>query len=259
MDASNPAPPTAEPPDLTADELATYGWQLPVAGFGEEGQRRLKGASVLVSRVGGLGGTVALQLAAAGVGRLIIAHGGELKPSDLNRQLLMAHAGIGTPRIGLAVDRLRSLNPRLEIVAEPANISEDNAARLVAQADLIVDCAPLFAERYLLNRESVAQRRPMVEAAVYGLEFHLTTFVPGTTPCLRCLYPETSTDWTRQFPVFGAVSGVAASLAAMEAIKVLAGFGTPLLGRLLTMDLRQHDVRQLRIRRLPGCPACGTL
>lgn len=258
MAASKPA--TADtPPELTAEELATYDWQFPVAGFGEAGQRRLKGASVLISRIGGLGGTVALQLAAAGVGRLILAHGGNLKPSDLNRQLLMSHGSLGTPRMDQAVARLKALNPRLEIVAEPANISEANAARLVAQADVVVDCAPLFAERYLLNRESVAQRKPMVEAAVHELEFHLTVFVPGETPCLRCLYPEPSTTWTRRFPVFGAVSCVAGSLAAMETIKLLAGFGDTLRGRLLTMDLRNHSVTKLRIRRLPGCPDCGKL
>jgi molybdopterin/thiamine biosynthesis adenylyltransferase len=260
MDASNPVIRVPEaPPELTAEERATADWQLPVSGFGEAGQRRLKGASVLISRVGGLGGMVALHLAAAGVGRLILAHGGNVKPSDLNRQLLMSHASLGTPRIDAAVARLKALNPRLEIIAEPANITEANAARLVAQADLVMDCAPLFAERYLLNREAVAQRKPMVEAAVYELEFHLTLIVPGQTPCLRCLYPEPSTTWTRRFPVFGAVAGVAGSMAAMEAIKQLARLGTGLQGRLFTMDLRNQQVTNLRIRRLPGCPDCGTL
>jgi len=190
MAASNPRPfprPEELLPELTPEERATYEWQLPIAGIGELGQRRLKGASVLISRVGGLGGVVALELAAAGIGRLILAHGGNLRPSDLNRQLLMTHDHLDQPRIESAVRRLKALNPRLEIIAEPSNISEDNAARLVAQADVVVDCAPLFQERYLLNREAMAQRRPMVEAAVYDLDFHLTTFLPGQTGCLRCL------------------------------------------------------------------------
>ncbi len=262
MAGSNRSPfpkPDANLPELTAEERATYEWQLPVGGLGELGQRRLKGASVLISRVGGLGGVVALELAAAGVGRLILAHGGNLRPSDLNRQVLMTQDHLGQPRIESAVRRLKALNPRLEIVAEPANVSPENAARLVAQADLVVDCAPLFQERYLLNREAMRQGRPMIEAAVYDLEFHLTTFLPGRTGCLRCLYPDLSTDWTRRFPVLGAVPGVAGSLAALEAIKVIAGFGEILADRLLTCDLRVFHVKMLRLHRIADCPDCGSV
>lgn len=246
-------------PELTDFERETYGWQLPIAGFGEEGQRRLKGSTVLISRVGGLGGVVAQQLAAAGVGHLILAHGGELRPDDLNRQLLMHSEGLGTMRVEMAREWLQRFNPRLKITAIPSNINAANVRELVAQADLVADCAPLFQERYLLNRECMAQRKPMVECAVHELELHLTVFVPGETPCLRCLYPELSTQWTRRFPVFGAVSGTAGALAAMEVIKHLAQFGSVLTGTLLRMDLRNHQVSKLRIRRMPNCPDCGSL
>ena len=259
MDALNPEllAEVARLPELTTDEVEAYGWQIPVGGFGELAQRRLKGASVLVSRVGGLGGMVAFELAAAGVGRLILAHGGNLRSDDLNRQLLMTHDNIGKPRIDCAVARLKALNPRVEIVAEPANISEDNAARLVGLADVVVDCAPLFEERYLMNREALRQGRPMVEAAVYDLEFHLTTFVPGVTGCLRCLYPQQSPTWTRKFPVLGAVSGTAGGMAALEAIKVITGCAPPLAGRLLTFDLRTYRMSRLKIGRIPGCVDCA--
>ena len=129
-------------PELTPEEQAIHEWQTWIPGLGEEGQRRLKGATVLVSRVGGVGGAVAYALAAAGVGKLILAHAGNIKPSDLNRQWLMTHAGIGTPRLDMAVRRLRELNPRLEIEATPENISGANASTLVARADLAVWCAP---------------------------------------------------------------------------------------------------------------------
>ena len=255
---STPPPAVAGPgPELSVDEREAYSWQLPVGGFGEAAQRRLKGASVLVSRVGGLGGMVAFELAAAGVGRLVLAHGGILRTDDLNRQLLMTHDHVGKPRIESAVARLRALNPRVDLVAEPANVGEDNAARLVAMADVVVDCAPLFEERYLLNREAMRQGRPMVEAAVYDLEFHLTTFLPGRTGCLRCLYPQPSPTWTRRFPVLGAVSGTAGGMAALEAIKVITGFAPPLAGRLLAVDLRSHRTSRLAVRRLPGCPDCA--
>lgn len=257
MDASKT--PEGFLPELTPIEQDTYAWQLDIDGFGEVGQRRLKGASVLISRVGGLGGTVAFQLAAAGVGRLILAHGGAIRHNDLNRQLLMTYDRVGTSRMDSAIERLRALNPRLEIVAEHANVSEENVMRLVEQADVVVDCAPLFVERYAMNRAAMALRRPMVEAAVYDLELHLTTFIPGQTGCLRCLYPQNSTTWTRRFPVLGAVAGVAGSMAALEAIKQIVGLGDVLKDRLLVCDLRSFHTKCLQLRRLPGCPDCGTV
>ncbi|NUN96818.1 MAG: ThiF family adenylyltransferase, partial [Candidatus Omnitrophica bacterium] len=120
-----------------------------IPGFGEEGQVRLRNASVLISRCGGLGGVVAYELAAAGIGRLVLAHAGNVKPSDLNRQILMTHAGIGTSRVESASQKLRELNPRLEIEAVAENVKQENAARLVGSVDLVVDCAPLFEERFL--------------------------------------------------------------------------------------------------------------
>src|SRR5688572_9775523 len=152
---------------LTDEDRATYEWQLWVSGFGEEGQRKLKNASVLVSRVGGVGGAVAYQLAAAGVGRLVLAHAGKVRPDDLNRQLLMTHDNIGRPRMEVAPRRLRELNPDLEVVAVAENVGEDNVGRLVGEADLVVSCAPLFRERLLLNREAVRQGKPLVDCAMY--------------------------------------------------------------------------------------------
>ena len=244
-------------PPLTDLDRQVYEWQMWVADFGEEGQRRLKGASVLVSRCGGVGGVVALELAAAGVGKIILAHAGNLKPSDLNRQILMSYDWLGRSRVECAAQRLRALNPRLEVVAVPENISEANAVRLVSQADVVADCAPLFQERYLMNREAVRQLKPMVECAVYELEAHLTTIVTGQTPCLACLYPEAPPDWRRQFPVFGAVAGTVGSLAAMEVIKVLTGLGEPLRGRLLTCDLRTMSFRTVKTKRRTDCAVCG--
>jgi molybdopterin/thiamine biosynthesis adenylyltransferase len=203
-----------------------------------------------------LGSVVAYELAAAGVGRLILAHGGSIRPSDLNRQLLMTHAGLGTSRVESARARLRDLNPRLDIEAVPENVSPDNAARLVKSADVIVDCAPLFEERFALNQQAVEQRKPMVDCAMFDLEAHITTIVPGQTPCLRCLYPEPPPAWRRQFPVFGAVSGMVGCLGAMEAIKLIAGFGQPLAGQLLVSDLRDMTFRKVAIQRNARCPAC---
>jgi molybdopterin/thiamine biosynthesis adenylyltransferase len=246
-------------PQLSDLERQRYQWQLWVPDFGEEGQRRLKGATVLVSRIGGVGGTAALQLAAAGVGKLILAHGGELRLNDLNRQLLMSTERIGKPRVDCAVHRLHELNPHVEIETVAANINPDNAADLVRRCDLIVSAAPLFSERLLMNQEAVRQRKPLVDCAMYDLEARLTTIIPGRTPCLTCLYPEPPAHWKREFPVFSAVSSTVGSMAGMEAIKVLAGLGEPLAGRLLAFDLRDVSFHTIPIRRRPDCAECGGL
>ena len=242
---------------LTKLEKTIYEWQMWVSDFGERGQKKLKGASVLISRVGGVGGAAAYQLAAAGVGRLILAHAGNLKPSDLNRQILMTVDWLGKSRIACAERRLKELNPRLEIVAVAENINADNVRRLVRRADVVLDCAPLFEERYLLNREAVRQSKPLIECAMYELELHLTTIFPHRTACLSCLYPEPPGYWKREFPVFGAVAGTVGSMGAMEAIKVLTRLGEPLAGRLLTLDLRSMTFQSVRTRRDPHCPVCG--
>ena len=239
-------------------ERQVYEWQMWIDGFGEPGQLKLKAASVLVSRCGGLGGAVALQLAAAGVGKLILAHAGNLKPSDLNRQTLMTHDWLGRPRVECAARQLRALNPRVEVQAVAENISEANARRLVEQVDIVADCAPRFEERYALNAQAVQQAKPMVECAVYGLEAHLTTILPGKTPCLACLCPEPPAAWQRRFPVVGPVPGMAGSLAAMEIIKLVTGLGQPLLGRLLVCDLRRMSFRILSVQRDPACRVCGS-
>jgi molybdopterin/thiamine biosynthesis adenylyltransferase len=246
-------------PTLSSDELHRYEWQLSVRDFGEAGQRKLKAARVLVSRIGGVGGAVAMQLAAAGVGRLVLAHAGNLRLDDLNRQLLMSTEGIGRPRIESAEARLRALNPHVEIETVAENISEANAAELVGRVDMVVGAAPLFTERLLMNREAVRQGKPLVDSSMYDLEGRVMTVVPGETACLACLYPEPPPSWKRQFPVFSAVASTVGSLAAMEAIKLIAGLGKPLAGRLLSLDLREMSFRTIGISRRADCTVCGSV
>jgi molybdopterin/thiamine biosynthesis adenylyltransferase len=238
-------------------ERERYAWQLDVPKFGEEAQLKLKRATVLITRVGGVGGTVAYELAAAGVGRLILAHAGNLRLDDLNRQLLMTSDWIGRPRVECAARRLRELNPNVEVIQVGENAADENAARLIAGADIVVDAAPLFAERYALNRACVAARKPLVETAMFALELHLTTILPGRTPCLECIYPANPGWWRRRFPVLGAVAGTAGCLAAVEVIKTLTGCGDPLAGRMLIADLGANAFRTVRVRRQPACPVCG--
>lgn len=241
---------------LTEAERARYEWQMWTPDVGEAGQEKLKAASVLVSRLGGVGGTVAYYLAAAGVGKLVLAHAGNVKPSDLNRQLLMTTDHLGKPRIESAERRLRELNPHVELVPVGENLSPDNATGLVEQADIVVDAAPLYQERFAMNQACVQQQKPLVECAMYDLDAQLTTLIPGQTPCLACLYPESPPNWKREFPVFGAVSGMIASMAVVEVIKLVTGIGEPLTNRMQWMNLRTMSFRQLPIARRENCDVC---
>jgi molybdopterin/thiamine biosynthesis adenylyltransferase len=168
----------------------------------------------------------------------------------------MTHAAIGTSRVECAARRLTELNPRVEIVAVAENIGVGNAARLVGMADMVVDCAPLFTERLLLNEQTVKQCKPLIECAMFEFTAQVTTTLPGQTACLACRTPEPPPHWTRDFPVFGAVSGLAGCLGAVEAIKLICGVGELLLDRLLTIDLREMRMHTIRTARNPRCRVC---
>ena len=244
-------------PTLTPTEVERYRRQIMLPGLGEAGQRQLKNTTALVTGVGGLGGTAALYLAVAGVGKLILVRGGDLQRDDLNRQILMTDDWVGKPRVLKAQETLANLNPDIEIKAVCEYVSADNIVPLVQQADIALDCAFDFKERDLLNATCVSQGKPMVEAAMNSMEAYLTTIVPGKTPCLTCLFPE-KPDWDRWgFGVLGAVSGTLACLAALEAIKLITGLGEPLLGQLLTMDLARAEFAKRRPYHDPNCPTCG--
>ncbi|GBF79033.1 HesA/MoeB/ThiF family protein [Aphanothece sacrum] len=243
--------------EFTPTELERYSRQIQLPGFGQEGQKRLKDSTAVVTGVGGLGGTVALYLAVAGVGKLILVRGGDLRLDDLNRQILMTNAWVGQPRVFKARETLLNINPEIEIEAVHEFVTPDNVDALVQQADIAFDCAFDFTERNLLNAACVRWGVPMVEAAMSGMDAYLTTIIPGETPCLSCIFPE-KPDWDRWgFGVLGAVSGTLACLAALEGIKLLTGLGEPLTGQLLTMDLGSATFAKRRPYHDPNCPVCG--
>ena len=238
--------------------METYAWQLDIPGFGESGQAKLAGATALVSRVGGLGGPLAMSLAAAGFGKIILAHGGNLREDDLNRQTLMGREWIGKSRANCAGETLRRFKPEIEIEAVPENITEDNAAELVSKADIVFGCAPLFEERFLMNRECVRQNKPLIDSAMYAMEGRVIPIVPGETPCLSCLYPEVPAHWKRQFPVIGAVSALTAQIGALEGIKLIAGFGQVAKGQMISIDTAMMQMDKIRLAaRRSDCKICG--
>lgn len=251
------APPTVGADGtLSPDEMDRYAWQLGVSGLGVAGQRRLRRASVLVSRIGGVGGTAALYLAAAGVGRLVLAHAGPIRRDDLNRQILMSTPALGRPRIEAAAERLAALNPHVVVETVGENVSEANAARLVAGCTAAVGAAPLFAERLALNAAAVRAGIPLIDAAMYDLEVRLFTAVPGGA-CLACFCPEPPPAWRREFPVLGAVAGVAGALAAAEVVRVIAGATAAAAGRLVVLDVATLACRHVVIPARPECAICG--
>lgn len=242
---------------LTPTELERYRRQMMLPGFGEAGQRKLKDTTALVTGVGGLGGTAALYLAVAGVGKLILVRGGNLKRDDMNRQILMTDDWVGKPRVFKAKETLAAINPDIEIEAICEFVTVENVDSLVRSVDLALDCAFDFNERTLLNAACVRWGKPMVEAAMNDMEAYLTTIIPGKTPCLSCIFPEIP-EWDRWgFGVLGAVSGTLACLAALEAVKLITGLGDPLLGKLLTMDLARAEFAKRRPYQDPNCPVCG--
>ena len=245
--------------DLSDLDRSIYEWQLDVPGFGQAGQARLRNATALVSRCGGLGGPLAFSLAAAGIGKLVLVHGGDLRLDDLNRQILMRHEGVGRPRVESMAATLAAFNPHVEVECVPTNVCEENAAKLVEKADIVFGAAPLFEERFLMNRECVKQRKPYIDSAMYNLEGQVTPIVPGQTPCLACLYPEVPVHWKRQFPVIGAVSALAAQIGAMEGIKLVAQFGEVNLNRMIYFDTSTMRFQTIGIQRNPACEVCGPL
>jgi molybdopterin/thiamine biosynthesis adenylyltransferase len=208
--------------------------------------------------VGGLGGPAAFWLAAAGIGKLVVAHGGTLTPSNLNRQILMRGDGVGKPRAPQAEETLRRFNPDIEVVALDANATPENVQELVGQVDLVCDCSPKFEERLLLNAECWRQGKPMVEAAMNGMESQLTTILPPDTPCLQCTVPEVPQWWEPLgFGVVGALSGSLGALTALEAIKVLTGYGETLAGTLLVYDAEDMSFNRFALTKRADCPICG--
>ncbi len=239
-------------PQLSPAERERYARQMGPGVLSPEGQLRLKQSTALVTRVGGMGGPAALSLVLAGVGRVIIAHGGELISPDLNRQVLGCEAGLGQGRAEAFAATLRSMNRFVTVEALDHEPHDDEALSLAQQCDIILSCPPTFAERLRLDRAARAAGIPLIDAAQWGMSGTLIVVGPGHN-CLRCAYPE-EPPFEEFFPVVGAISSAIGSLAALEAIKILSGAGRPLWGQMLIVDGFQAITRTLSLQ---PCPACA--
>ena len=203
-----------------------------------------------------MGGPAALALVIAGVGRVIVAHGGRLASPDLNRQILGSEEALGQPCAARFAERLRAMNSRVEVEAIDHEPDDDEALALARRVDAILACPPTFAERLRLNRAAVAAGVPLIDAAQWGMSGTLVVVAPRRTACLRCLYPS-DPPFEELFPVVGAISMAVGAMAALETIKILSGSGSPLFGRLTMIDGRLGRFSQIKLRRDPACPCCG--
>jgi len=241
---------------LSPEELERYARQIGAGVLSEEGQAKLKGATALVTRVGGMGGPAALDLVMAGVGRVIVAHGGNLISPDLNRQLLGCEAGLDRPRMPGFGEYLRSMNRFVEVEAIDHEPDDEEALELARKCDVILSCPPGFEERMRLNRAAVATGVPLIDAGQWGMSATLIVVDPGETACLRCVYPE-DPPFEEMFPVVGGISTAGGGLAALEAVKILSGTGRPMYGKLMMIDAYQGRTSTFQLQRDPECPCCG--
>ena len=242
---------------FTDEEIERYARHLVLREVGGPGQQRLKAASVLIVGAGGLGSPAALYLAAAGVGSIFLADPDEVERSNLQRQVIYAEDDLGRPKVEAAADRLAGLNPHVFVAGFNGAFDEDSADRLVEGVDLVLDGTDDFGVRFCVNAACVRHGKPLVSGAIGRWTGQVGVF--GNQPCYRCLVPEIPPDAETcvAVGVVGALAGVVGSMMALEAIKLLAGAGEPLAGRLMIYDALAGDTRTVRGAGDPECPVCG--
>lgn len=243
------------------DQLLRYSRQILLPDFSIEGQEKLLASRVLIIGVGGLGSPVAMYLAAAGVGHLVLVDDDCVELSNLQRQVAHGTDDIGRPKVDSARDTLRRLNPHVRVSSHHARLHGDALLNEVREADLVVDASDNFASRFALNDACVQTRTPLVSGAAIRMEGQVAVFRSDRDdgPCYRCLYKdEGELDQScSENGVLAPLVGIIGSIQAMETIKVLTGLGQSLDGRLLLFDGRDMDWRTLKLRKDPHCPTCS--
>jgi adenylyltransferase/sulfurtransferase len=249
-------------PELSREELVRYSRHILLPQVGEEGQRALKRARVLLVGAGGLGSPAALYLTAAGVGTIGLIDFDTVDLSNLQRQVLHGSAAIGSSKLESARDRMRDINPNVHVEGYSTKLSSDNALEIARGYDLIVDGTDNFPTRYLINDTSVLLGIPNVHGSVHRFEGQASVFGAAEGPCYRCLFreppPPDLVPSCAEAGVLGVVPGIIGTIQATEALKIILGVGDTLVGKLLLFDALAMTFRTIGIRRDPECPACGT-
>jgi adenylyltransferase/sulfurtransferase len=242
-------------------DLRRYSRHLLIPEVGLAGQERLAAARVLVVGAGGLGSPILAYLAAAGVGRIGIADDDVVDVTNLQRQILFATADVGAPKAATAAERLHALNPQIAIDVLPVRLDAANAREIVRLYDVVVDGTDTFAARYLINDACVLEGKPDVYGSIFRFDGQVSVFGVRGGPCYRCLFPEPPpaelVPNCAEGGVLGVLAGMVGTWQASEALKLVLGIGTPLVGRLVLVDALDARVREVRIARDPACPLCG--
>jgi len=243
---------------LSKSELERYSRQMLIYGWGKEGQKKLKSAKVVVTGAGGLGCPASLYLVATGIGKLVIIDKEKFELSNLNRQILGWQKDIGRFKAEAAAEKLKALNPEVEVEPVIAEITEENVHKLIDNADAVMDAMDNWRTRFVVNSACVEKGIPFVHAGVFGLYGQLTTIIPGKGPCLRCILPKTPEE-TAGFPVAGVTSAFFATLQVIEALKLIIGLGENLTGKMLLFDGEDMDFKIVSVEKRPDCPVCAYL
>ena len=248
---------------MTDDDLLRYSRHLLLDDIGIEGQARLLAAHALVIGAGGLGSPVVLYLGTAGVGRITIVDDDLVDLTNLQRQIVHDLAGVGAPKAESAARSIAAINPNVRVTALQERADAARLLELVADADVVVDCSDNFATRHAINAACVAHARPLVAGAAIGFDGQLSVYDTRSTasPCYACAFPPDPSFEDvacSRMGVFAPLVGIVGSMQAAEALKLLAGIGTSVVGRLQMVDARTMDWTEIRIARDPACPVCRT-
>ena len=248
--------------ELTHEEIKRYSRHLIMPEFGIDAQLKLKQASVLLIGAGGLGCPLALYLAAAGVGKMGIVDFDTVDFSNLQRQVLFGTDDVGKPKAEVAKARVAAINPNVQVKTYTVPFKSDNALEISKEYDVIIDGTDNFPTRYLVNDLCVLTGKTNVFGSIFRFDGQVTVFNAKEGPCYRCLYPDPPPPGMvpscAEGGVLGILPGVVGVMQATEAIKVITGVGDPLIGKLLTFDALKMKFRELKIRKDPDCPVCGS-
>ncbi len=248
--------------ELTDDELKRYRRHVTMPEVGIEGQKKLKASRVLIVGAGGLGSPVALYLAAAGVGQLGIVDFDAVDVSNLQRQILHSTRDVGHAKVDSAKERISAMNPHVQVETYQTQLSADNAMGIISQYDVVVDGTDNFPTRYLVNDACVLLKKPSVYGSIFRFEGQASVFSTVTGPCYRCLYSEPPPPGLvpncAEAGVLGVLPGIIGTIQAAETLKILMGIGSTLIGRLLLFDALAMQFREMKLRKNPDCPICGT-
>ena len=251
-----------ELPTLSAEEIKRYSRHIIMPELGIDMQRRLKASSVLCIGAGGLGSPAAMYLAAAGIGRLGIVDFDVVDYSNLQRQIIHTTPDVGISKLQSATNKINAMNPHVEVVGYETALTSDNALELFPGYDVIVDGTDNFPTRYLVNDACVLTGTPNAYGSIFRFEGQASVFATAGGPCYRCLYPEPPPPGLvpscAEGGVLGVLPGIIGVIQATEAIKVILGIGEPLIGRFLIYDALRMKFRELKLRKDPDCPVCGT-